>query len=368
MGTELVTRGVESSVAAETYITATSSGGSLEEKAEDVFSAITDELCSKDAYILQERVFAGRGAMQVLSAARRKIYGELDDGVSPSFLAGKEQGNSTRFAVQVHAVSGAARPSVLELDGLASGRVFQADGRVYVTLSGVTGIEGENADTQARTMLERGEAALKSCGGDLLCVPRTWMWLGDILSWYDDFNSVRNEFFAERGLIGKGSREAMPASTGIGLWLSGKSRCAMDLVAVIEPAESLEFLSAVGRQQCALEYGSAFSRASRAITPGGRTDYVSGTASIDASGETTHPGDISGQIEETIRNVQAVLDDLGCLGADVVQAIAYGKNGAVLEVFEGVKESLSWPWISRVCDICRDDLLFEIELTCLRKE
>jgi len=29
------------------------------------------------------------------------------------------------------------------------------------------------------------------------------MWLTDILSWYGDFNAVRNKFFTERGLITK---------------------------------------------------------------------------------------------------------------------------------------------------------------------
>ncbi len=96
------------------------------------------------------------------------------------------------------------------------------------------------------------------------------MWLGDILSWYGEFNKVRNQFFVERGLIGKGSRQSMPASTGIGLGLGGVGQFGMDLTAVLEPAGSIEFLGAIGRQQCALDYGSAFSRASRAKQPRGR--------------------------------------------------------------------------------------------------
>ena len=157
----------------------------------------------------------------------------------------------------------------------------------------------------------------------------------------------------------------MPASTGIGVGPAGSERCAMDLTAVLEPAEAIEFSAVVGRQQCALDYGSAFSRASRASSPAGQTVFVSGTASIDEKGETTHIGDAEGQIETTIENVRAVLHDMNCADGDVVQAIAYCKTTDVEGVFEEFKKRLDWPWITVVCDICRDELLFEIEATAM---
>ena len=30
-----------------------------------------------------------------------------------------------------------------------------------------------------------------------------------------------------------------------------------------------------------------------------------------------------------------------------------------------IPNNLSWPWITVICDICRDDLLFEIEATAM---
>ena len=114
----------------------------------------------------------------------------------------------------------------------------------------------------------------------------------------------------------------MPASTGIGLCPADGSHCSMDLIAVLKPSDSIQFLPAVGKQQSALEYGSAFSSASRAVTTVGETVYVSGTASIDADGATTHIDDASGQIDTTIENVRAVLSDMHCRDEDVVQVIA----------------------------------------------
>lgn len=35
------------------------------------------------------------------------------------------------------------------------------------------------------------------------------------------------------------------------------------------------------------------------------------------------------------------------------------------KVFNAYKDTLAWPWITVICDICRADLLFEIEATAM---
>jgi enamine deaminase RidA (YjgF/YER057c/UK114 family) len=271
--------------------------------------------------------------------------------------------------VQVHAVCCDTKPEVLALDGVSCGRILRVPGCTYLTLSDIRADEttrkAGDPSEQAKVMMEKSESILKQFGVDFLSVPRTWMWLSDILSWYDDFNLVRNSFFTERGLIGQGSRQSMPASTGIGLYPADGSKCAMDLTAVLEPKDSIQFLGAVGKQQCALEYGSAFSRASRSITPAGETVFVSGTASIDASGATTNIDDALGQVNATIENVRAVLRDMNAADEDVVNVVAYCKTTEVEKVFDSVKGKYNWPWVTVICDICRTDLLFEIEATAM---
>ncbi|MBN1392431.1 MAG: hypothetical protein JW947_06460 [Sedimentisphaerales bacterium] len=363
------TRSVESSEAAEIYISATPKEDTPPQRqALEIFSGIRQILRSKAACILQERVFAAEGVMEIIRSVRSKEYGDSDDGVAPSFLVSKEGLCGSISGVQVHAVIGPGRPEVINLDRTPCGRIFRTPSRAYLTLSGISAPQAAQATEQARAMLEKAEAALKQSGADFLSVPRTWMWLGDILSWYDDFNRVRNKFFTERGLIGKGSRQSMPASTGIGLGPASGESCSMDLTAVLAPTDSIQFLEAVGKQQCAFEYGSAFSRATRAITPAGETVFVSGTASIDAAGATTNIDDALGQINETIENVRAVLGDMHCADEDVVQAVAYCKTTEVAETFNEMKCNLSWPWVTVICDICRDDLLFEIEATAMPRK
>jgi enamine deaminase RidA (YjgF/YER057c/UK114 family) len=256
---------------------------------------------------------------------------------------------------------------VVDLDGNPCGRILRVPGRAYLALSGVSDLQHEQPADQARAMMQKVEAALKKLGADFLAVPRTWMWLKDILTWYGDFNQVRTTFFKEWGLIGAGSRQSMPASTGIGLGPANGGHCAMDLMAVLEPTDCTRYLQTTGKQHCAFKYGSAFSRAASSIMPAGETVFVSGTASIDADGATTHLDDATGQINATIENVRAVLSEMQCRDDDVVQVIAYCKTTEIEKVFNSIKGKLAWPWITVICDICRPDLLFEIEATAMPK-
>ena len=368
MAVNLETRSTESAAATEIYISATpAENAPARVQAEEIFSAIAQTLRSKQAFIFQERTFATSSAMETIRRIRADAYGDIDDGVAPSFLISKQGLSGPVAGVQVHAIISDKRAEVINLDNRPCGRVFRSPGRTCLALSGFSAPELPHATEQARAIFERAESALKQLGSDFLSVPRTWMWLGDILAWYGDFNQIRSRFFTERGLIGRGTRQSMPASTGIGLAPADGGKCSMDLLAILEPSDSIEYLQAAGRQQCAFEYGSAFSRAARAITPAGETVFISGTASIDAEGSTTNIGRPAGQIKATIENVLAALNDMNCGAEDIVQVVAYCKTTEVEKVFETIKETLAWPWVSVICDICRPELLFEIEAAAMAR-
>lgn len=363
-------RTIESSRVTEVYISAMPEQKTPPtEAAEQLFSGIRDALRSQNARIIEERVFATEPVMDILAKARSQAYaGEtFDDGVAPSCLVGDEGALGPIAGVQVHALSGEIETEIIDIDQSPRGRVLRAPNHQLVTLSGISAPQLNCPKEQARTCLEKAEAALKKSGTDFLAVARTWMWLNDILAWYDDFNSVRNQFFTERGIIGNGTRQLMPASTGIGLGAADRSYCSMDLFAVVEPAGATQFFQAGGKQNSALEYGSAFSRASRTPTPAGETVFVSGTASIDATGATTNIDDPVGQINDTIENVRAILRDMNAADDDVVQILAYCKTPEIESVFNAMKGKYDWPWIVTICDICRHDLLFEMEATALVK-
>jgi enamine deaminase RidA (YjgF/YER057c/UK114 family) len=362
MTSNIDVRKIKSPDAEEIYISAVPADAlPVVEQWQEIFAGIKNILISEKAYILQERVFGTKAAIENAEKLRLEQYGDINDGVNPSFLVCKEGFLGPVAGVQVHAVKSKHKPEVIKIGDAPCGRLVKVPGRTYLAMSGISAPDFATPEQQAKAMLERSEAVLKKFGAGFSAVPRTWMWLGDILSWYDRFNQVRNEFFTERGMITKKDNRLLPASTGIGLSPYPKGHCAMDLAAVIEPADSIKYVRTTKKQNCAFKYGSAFSRAAEAATPAAKTVFVSGTASIDTDGRSTNIDNPLSQINETIENVRALLMDLHCADKDVVQAIAYCKTAEVQKIFCEAQSSLSWPIVTMVCDICRPELLFEIE-------
>ena len=253
----------ESAQARELHVTACPRPGAApQEQAKAMFSGIGDVLRGHGARIIQERILAAPDLMDMLASARAGAYAGLDDGVPPSWLVVPPGLAGPIAGAQVHAVAGCPAPEVLRLEGAARGRVVQAGSLRYVIGSNLSADEPAEPSRQAQSMLAKAERLLSLAGGSLFNVARTWMWLGDILEWYADFNRVRNRFFTERGLLNNNGNGRLPASIGIGP--AGKFKCSMDLCGVIGIGHAIEYLLAGGNQGPASEYGSAFSRAAAA--------------------------------------------------------------------------------------------------------
>jgi len=356
----------QSGTGKEVFVTVTPrSARPAGQQAETLFGGVAEVLRREGARPIQERVFGTEEAVRIAADARTVAYGDLDDGVPPALLRVPEGVQGPLGAIQVHAVQSQEPPAVLTENDGSCGRLLNTGSIGYVALSGLMAPEaGTNAD-QAGAVFEKAANLLRRIGGSMASVARTWLYLDDILSWYDALNAVRNRFFLNTGLIDPDAgKQRLPASTGIGVAPAGDAACALDLVAMVGPKASIAHYCAAGMQECAYEYGSAFSRVATAGTPGGTTVYVSGTAAIDEAGHTQYLGDAAGQIEMTLENVQAALRDHDCTDADVVYAIAYSKTPEVQARFDReYAPRLGWPCISVLGDVCRDELLFELEAT-----
>jgi enamine deaminase RidA (YjgF/YER057c/UK114 family) len=198
-------------------------------------------------------------------------------------------------------------------------------------------------------------------------IGRTWFYLDDILSWYGEFNRVRNDVFARNEL----RPHSLPASTGV----SGRNPLGAALTAAAwavrprDPAASVVHAAPSPEQCPAPAYGSAFSRAVEIRSAGFRQLLVSGTASIAPDGKTEHVGNVRAQIERTMQVAGAILESRRMAFADVSLATAFFKSPADAPLFAGwlARQGLSaMPVVSACCDICRDDLLFEIELSAVQ--
>jgi chorismate lyase / 3-hydroxybenzoate synthase len=90
------------------------------------------------------------------------------------------------------------------------------------------------------------------------------------------------------------------------------------------------------------------------------TVFVSGTSSV-VGHETVHVGDVSAQLDETVRNIEAVLARTGRSLANVVAAKTYVRNAADYDVIARGLADVFPVNLYLEADICRKDLLLEIE-------
>ena len=81
-----------------------------------------------------------------------------------------------------------------------------------------------------------------------------------------------------------------------------------------------------------------------------------------------HVGDFDTQAEYTLTAVSSLLESAGAALPDVRQATAFLKNPGDRRTFERIADRAGLsgvPMVTTVADVCRDDLLFEIDATAV---
>ncbi len=284
-----------------------------------------------------------------------------------SWLRGDACDGRSPAASQAIVICGTPVRSV-QINGRSVGKVYEDADAVYCQLGGVlpTDATASRVD-QARQFFENMEAGLAQAGMDFRHTVRTWLYLDQLLHWYDEFNEVRTRFFKERGVFD----HLVPASTGIGAANRNGTALLGDALAILPKTDRIQVLPVTSPLQCpAIDYKSSFSRAVEIATPQCRELYVSGTASIAADGTSAHQGDPVRQVELTFQVIKAILDSRGMTWADATRAIAYFKDIKDVDVFGAYCDRAGLKDLPVICmhaDVCRDELLFEIELEAVRK-
>jgi len=240
--------------------------------------------------------------------------------------------------------------------------------RVY--LSSMNGVLSDDdpgdATTQAQRMFERTAATLASAGFGYRSVVCTRIYVRRLLEWYDAFNAVRTPFYASLNLGPYNDERSVPSSTGIQGKMSDACECVMDVTAVKHAdGRAIPFVKLHNPlQNEATDYGSAFARGGAVEVPGAKHVIISGTASIDEHGTSVHIDDPEGQARRTMENFEAILGAGGAGPADLYQATWYCREAAYASVVRDEMKRRGWPafpYVTVVADVCRDDLLVEID-------
>jgi enamine deaminase RidA (YjgF/YER057c/UK114 family) len=219
-------------------------------------------------------------------------------------------------------------------------------------------------------------------------VIRTWLYLGDIVGpegdtqRYKELNRARTDFFQNicfgAGRTAPGHRGTVyPASTGIG---TDNHDVVMGCMALDAEPDKVVLMPLENPQQTsAFDYSAKYSPESpkfcraMALTAGQcSTIFVSGTASITDS-ETRWIGDVERQTDQTLDNIEALISDrnfvehgwpgLGATLEDLAFVRVYIKRQEDFAKTRAVCESRlgELPTIYAVADVCRPELLVEIE-------
>lgn len=214
---------------------------------------------------------------------------------------------------------------------------------------------------QSEAIFQMMPSCLSLAGMTFAEVVRTWFINHHITRWYGDFNKVRTGFFdAHRVWDG-----LLPASTGVGGHNSAGSALVAGSLAMKPKSAQARAQIVHSPLQCpAPKYGSSFARAVEMSTPGYRWLTISGTASIDPVGNTVHLGDTARQIDLTLEVVHAILASRSLKWGDIARSVAYFRNASDAHLLHErlARAGISpFPAIPCRMDICRDNLLFELE-------
>ena len=345
------------------------------ERAEAVFLALSAERVRRGLRPVCEKVYGLAAAREDVLALRRRVYEErgLDPDTPVAYIEGAPVDGAPFAGVQLWASlpgeGGCGQVRDLATSSGVRGSELEVEGGRLVYLSSVDGadLDGalpDDATAQAREMFDKAAGALVELGLAYTAVRRTWIYIADVLDWYCAFNEVRSRFHERQGLGRAGARE-FPASTGIRGRRDAEA-CFMDLLAVASERDGIVAATVHGssRQRSACEYGSAFSRAAVLAYGGRRVLHLSGTASIDSVGRTIHVGDYEAQVLETLLCAAAILEEHGARLEDIAQATCFCKDVEAYDTYRRVLRQLSiptFPCVPVLADVCRDDLLIEIE-------
>lgn len=325
-----------------------------------VFHRVAERLAAEEADVLSVMLYGSMAARDTIERAMVEALGPV--GWPLTWVEGASCAGAPLAGVQVFAASGWPVTRV-RLGSRVVASVFEDGGARHCLLGGF----GPNsaalrAPAQVQQMFGNLECALDLAGFELGDVVRTWFYNDDILAWYGDFNRVRNEHYAPV----KWRTGSLPASTGV----AGKNPAGAALAVAawaMRPLEAGVGAREVGSPlQCpAPAYGSSFARAMEIDSGGWRRLLVSGTASIHPGGQTAWIGNPKKQVDLTMEVIAAILDSRGMDFRDTTRATAYFQHPLFTPYFDrwcDARDLRHVPVVYVHCDICREDLLFELEL------
>jgi enamine deaminase RidA (YjgF/YER057c/UK114 family) len=336
------------------------------------------------AEIVLERVFGELSFKTEIEEIRLRLGLSGKDKCPLSHIQGCPLKGHGIAGIQMHiVVPQNAKVWTVYENGKSCGRGWERDGVQWFVLQDMHGLEQKNGhplcrEYQAQRRFERAEGILKSQGAAYSNIVRTWIYLDQILDWYAEFNDVRNAKYKEWGIMPQGESGPeenlrLPASTGILGSTSSGAACTMDLVAIKRTTDAPVKITQMTnvKQKDAFRYGRAFSRGAWIQSPGSSIFHISGTAAIDEEGQSLFINDPAAQIHRTLDNIEALLDPANINLSQICSGTVFIKRPQDVDLYCKIAEErklTSLPIVNVIADVCRPELLFEMDAIAGRPE
>lgn len=366
------------------YLTAsvTKKPQNLNKTVKDIYEQLTTILLESNMHIVHERLFGNISVEKEVIDARQQIINKngITCDLPMTYIEGRPCWGNGLSGVQIRAVcpeSPDEKVWTIYDNNLACGRGWEKNGNTFLMLQNIHGGDcSQSVDNyrkfQTKQMFDRAVRVLESQGARYQNVVRTWIYLADILDWYDHFNEVRNEKYKQLKMLPDSNNGYlaediyMPASTGIEGNNPMKAAGAMDILAVIPKKNyKKEITQTAGiKQKSPYRYKSAFSRATTIYDSNIKQVLVSGTAAIDEKGKSMHADDMQAQIIKTVEIVENLVKNEGATMDDIYEATVFLKYAKDLPLYLKVADEIGLkniPSVIMVADVCRDELLFEMD-------
>ncbi len=252
-----------------------------------------------------------------------------------------------------------------------SGNLYQVtDGSYTHYWTSSSRAAGPDSKSQTLELMQAYEIQLQANGCNMAdnCI-RTWFFVQNIDNNYHGMVVARNEVFDRIGLT---AQTHFIASTGIaGRSANHNNFVQFEACAIkgIEPHQ-VSYIQAPTHLNPTHEYGVRFERATAVDYCDRRHVFVSGTASIDNHGEILYPGDIVGQANRMIENVEALLQAAQTRPDSIMHIIVYLRDIADYQVVSKIMEERfpTMPMVITCAPVCRPGWLVEMECVAIAKK
>jgi enamine deaminase RidA (YjgF/YER057c/UK114 family) len=196
---------------------------------------------------------------------------------------------------------------------------------------------------------------------------RTWLFIQDVDNQYAEMVKARKMLFEAENMT---SKTHYIASTGIeGRYIYPNVIVLMDAYAIPEiKREQVIYLNGASHLNPTHEYGVTFERGTIVQFGDRRHVFISGTASINNSGEVVHLLNIGMQIKRVLENISVLLQEANCEMDDIAHLIIYLRDIADYKTVESYMES-QYPHIPKVivlAPVCRPEWLIEMECMAIK--